>query len=323
MSHPLADYVRILARGRNGSRSMTQEEAFFTMKAMLNGDALPEQIGAIFMLMRVKEESPEELAGFAAAINQCWPDGLNADLVWPTYAGKRRQPFWCFLSMLLLKQMGYRILVHGTEAHTEGRQYLHEVFGHFQLPVLGCAQDFNDSDGLAYLPCSRLNPVLQEWLSLKSVLGVRSPINTVMKTISPESIPSVQGVFHPNYAEVHTAAAALNGKNCVVIKGEGGEFEVNPERECVARYQLNGQIQEVRIPNLASHYAGKAQEVSCEWLASVWNGQETNEYAQDAIVDTAALALLAIRGEGDFEALRLECRNAWLERLDKSALLTA
>lgn len=131
MSHPLADYVRILARGKNGSRSMTLEEARFTMQHMLSGDAQPEQIGAILMLMRVKEESPEELAGFAAAINELWPADLNADLIWPSYAGKRRQPFWCFLSMLLLQQMGYRILVHGTEAHTAGRLYLHEVFSHF------------------------------------------------------------------------------------------------------------------------------------------------------------------------------------------------
>lgn len=319
MSHPLSEYVRILARGRNGSRSMTREEALFTMRTMLAGDARPEQTGAIFMLMRVKEESPEELAGFAAAINELWPDNLNADLIWPTYAGKRRQPFWCFLSMLLLHSMGYRILVHGTEAHTEGRLYLHEVFSTFNLPLLNSAAAFNDSEGLAYLPCAAINPLLQEWLGLKSVLGVRSPINTVMKTISPEGIPSVQGVFHPNYAEVHTQAAAINGSNCLVIKGEGGEFEVNPERECIARLCIDGEESVIRIPNLASHYQDKAQGVGTEWLTGLWRGEADNPYAEEAVVDTAALALALIRKTDDFLTTRAECRTAWDSR-DKELL---
>lgn len=314
MSHPLSEYVRILARGRNGSRSMTFDEARHTMTTMLNGDALPEQIGAIFMLMRVKEESPEELAGFAAAINELWPANLNADLIWPSYAGKRRQPFWCFLSALLLTQMGYRILFHGTEAHTAGRLYLHELFSAFNLPVLGNAEAFNGTDGLAYLPCSALNPVLQQWLSLKSILGVRSPINTVMKTIAPAGIPSVQGVFHPNYAPVHTAAAALTGQECAVIKGEGGEFEVNPERECLARFCIGGEISEISIPNVSSHYEGKASDIAPSWLLKVWQDDEPNAYGLEAVINTAALALCAIRRHVDFDNARIDCLKAWHSR---------
>ncbi|MGB1091976.1 MAG: glycosyl transferase, partial [Oceanobacter sp.] len=74
--HPLADYVRILARGKNVSRSMTTEEAEFTMTHLLSGDFEPEQLGALLMLLRVKEETAEELAGFSAAINKLWPENM-------------------------------------------------------------------------------------------------------------------------------------------------------------------------------------------------------------------------------------------------------
>ncbi|MCA6064141.1 glycosyl transferase family protein [Thalassolituus marinus] len=318
MSHPLADYVRILARGKNGSRSMTFEEARFTMQHMLSGDALPEQIGAIFMLMRVKEESPEELAGFAAAINELWPENLNADLIWPSYAGKRRQPFWCFLSMVLLQQMGYRILVHGTEAHTAGRLYLHEVFSAFGLEHLSEAQQFNTSTGLAYLPCSAINPGLQQWLGLKSVLGVRSPINTVMKTIAPAGIPSVQGVFHPGYAPVHAQAAAINQRECVVIKGEGGEFEVNPERTCKAQLCISGELSELSIANKTSHYEDKFSEPTIDALKQVWRGESADDYALEAILNTAALALCIIKRNNDVDANRLAAEQAWSERNKES-----
>lgn len=320
--HKLADYVRILARGKNASRSMTFDEAFFTMQTMLAGEYEPEQLGAIFMLMRVKEESPEELAGFAAAINQQWPENITADLVWPSYAGKRRQPFWCFLSALLLTQMGYHILFHGTEAHTSGRLYMADVFAHFRMPV---AETLNDlltisaAAPLMYLPCSVLNPQLQRWLSLKSILGVRSPINTVMKTIAPADIASVQGVFHPNYAFTHLDAARLNQSNALVIKGEGGEFEVNPERDCIARGFLSGDICEIHLPKLASHIDDKPQNTDISWLTQIWRGGAVNTYASAAILQTAALAVCAIERSSDIDKALLRCRAAWDAR-DSAAL---
>ena len=315
--HTLADYVRILARGKNASRSMTHEEALFTMRTMLAGDYEPEQLGAIFMLMRVKEESPEELAGFAAAINELWPADIAADLIWPSYAGKRRQPFWCFLSALLLTQMGYRILFHGTESHTAGRLYSVEVFAHFNVPIATTMADLNSlsaSSPLLYLPCAVLNPQLQRWLSLKSILGVRSPINTVLKTIAPPGIASVQGVFDPNYAAAHQQAAAINGQTAVIIKGEGGEFEVNPERRCEAYCQLPQGPAQLELLHQQSHYEDKGGLAGLAALQRVWRNEEQHAYATEAIIGTAALALCAIRGNADLSLALADCRQAWEQR---------
>ncbi|WP_221795510.1 glycosyl transferase family protein [Oceanobacter mangrovi] len=322
--HALAEYVRILARGKNASRSMTFDEAKYTMGELVAGRFEPEQLGAILMLLRVKEETPEELAGFAAAINDIWPEvdaEQKFDLAWPSYAGKRRQPFWCLLSAMLLNQMGYRILFHGSTAHTEGRIYLHEVFEQLGLPQLTSLQQLADAPSLAYLPCSEINPVFQRWLSLKAILGVRSPINTLLKTIAPADTPSVQGIFHPNYSETHTGAAHINGNDMLVIKGEGGEFEVNPERACVARYHLNGESGELVIPNLHSHYDDKPKnEIDTHLLLQQWRGELGSQYAEEAIVNTAALALVAIRKQPEqLQAIIEECRKAWAER-DKGLL---
>ena len=74
--HPFAQYVRILGKGRKGSRGLTQEEAKETFRMILNDEVTPEQLGAYLMLMRVKEETPEEVAGAALAIK----DFLNIHL---------------------------------------------------------------------------------------------------------------------------------------------------------------------------------------------------------------------------------------------------
>jgi len=314
-SHPLSEYVRILARGKNASRNMTLDEAKYTMTHFLSGDAEPEQIGAVFMLLRVLEESPEEIAGFAQAINQYWPDGArDYDLIWSSYAGKRRQPMWWVLSALLLREMGYHILVHGTLSHTEGRVYAHEVFKELGLPEV-TARDLNASSSpLAYLPCSEIHPTLQSWLGLKKILGVRSPINTVLKTISPHGVPSVQGIFHPNYRNTHTQAALLNDESCVVIKGEGGEFEVNPERTCTAGALLHGEQQDIVIPNKQSHYDDKAASPATSHLIAFWRGELQSGYAREAVLNTAALALCAIRGNKDYTAALELCKKAFDSR---------
>ena len=65
--HPFAQYVRILGKGKSGSRSMTREEARAAMGMILDQQVEPEQLGAFLMLLRMKEEAPEELAGLFVA----------------------------------------------------------------------------------------------------------------------------------------------------------------------------------------------------------------------------------------------------------------
>lgn len=311
--HDLADYVRILARGKNASRHMTMEEAHFTMSNMLQGNYRPEQLGAIFMLMRVLEESEQEIAGFALAIAEQLPDLSDTDLLWPSYAGKRRQPFWCLLSALLLSSMGYRILFHGTEAHTAERVYLHQIFSHFDLPILENTSQIGQQP-LAYLPVASIHPELQQWLLLKSVLGVRSPINSVLKTIATPGVASVQGVFHPNYQGLHCGAARLAGHDALVIKGEGGEFEVNPERRCRAQYCFNGNDGEIIIDNDRSLFDDKPADIGFQPLQDFWRGELISEYALQAVTRTAALALCSIKRSSDYSAALKECLSAWQQR---------
>ena len=44
--HPFSEIVRILGKGKKGSRSLTQDEAHRAMKMILAGEVLPIQLGA-------------------------------------------------------------------------------------------------------------------------------------------------------------------------------------------------------------------------------------------------------------------------------------
>ena len=157
---------------------------------------------------RIKE-FVAELAGFAQACAPLWKN-LSADIIWPSYAGKRRQPLWYLLSMQLIKDAGYSILIHGTHGHTTDRQFSADICKSFGIEI---ATSHNHADeliaqqGIAYLPCELLHEEFQNWLMTKHTLGLRSPINTLLRLIAPKGAAGVQSVFHPNYGKTHRQGA--------------------------------------------------------------------------------------------------------------------
>lgn len=332
-SNDFTEYVRLLARGRKGSRDLTREEAKQAMTLLIQDKALPEQIGAFFMLMRVKEETSDELAGFAEACFDLWKFNdqngvgktLSADIIWPSYAGKRRQPLWYVLAIQLLNDAGYSILCHGASGHigagSDTRQYLVEAFEHFNLPIASSkeeAQNQIDSSNLTYLACEHLSQHFKPWLMTKQTLGLRSPINTLLRLIAPQGAKGIQSVFHPNYAQVHQEACHALGKEAVIFKGEGGEIEANPERKVQAFYGAQSSSSEPDIiPNLQSHYKLKEEQPSFEAIAALWqsdSAESTQPYGYLAVIYTVALGLKLMNNEIELTAAIKQAEALWTSR---------
>jgi len=73
----LAAHVATLGRGPGRSRSLTEDEAADAMRLMLEG-AAPEAVGALLMLLRMKGETAEEIAGLARAAQAAVPNIADA-----------------------------------------------------------------------------------------------------------------------------------------------------------------------------------------------------------------------------------------------------
>ncbi|QBY01166.1 glycosyl transferase family protein [Rhodophyticola sp. CCM32] len=290
----LAPHIRILGRGPGRSRSLTREEAEEAMGLMLDrGQAAPEAIGALLMLLRMKGEIAEEIAGFAAAAQAALPRLAPADLDWPSYAaGRTRGLPWFLLSARLVAAAGHSVLLHGWNGQDQAvRSGLHAA----QIPVLKPAEAMRPRKGLAYLPLETLSPRLFDLLGLRQVLGLRSCLNTVCRMLNPaRAQASVQGVFHPSYRLLQADAAVLLGwKSLTVIKGGGGEFERLPSKDIAAFGLRNGSPWAESFPRRVDAQRRLAAEGPAEptHLGALWQGDLTDPFAEAVVIGTAALAL--------------------------------
>ncbi len=297
--HPFAEYIRILGKGKKGSRPLTQDEAYQAMLMILTEQVQPIQLGAFLMLMRVKEETPEELAGFVQAARETFKLDLyqaNVDLDWSSYAGKRRHLPWFLLSALLLAENGITVFMHGSEGHTAGRLYTQDVLSFLGLkPATSISEAVQhlQQHQFGYLSLQHFCPKLHDIIELRPLLGLRSPVHTLVRLLNPFNAPhSIQGIFHPGYRPVHQQAAALlQQAHMAVLKGEGGETERNPDMDCLIQSVHDGELSDENWPALFTHRHVKAEQLDPKQLALIWQGTSTDEFAEASIIGTAAVAL--------------------------------
>jgi len=157
-------------------------------------------------------------------------------------------------------------------------------------------------------------PALQDIIELKSILGVRSPVNTFARIINPFGAAyELQTVFHPNYRDVHRDTAELLGqKHMAVFKGEGGEAERRPHKPVLVQYLHDGIKSEEEWPALLPDHAFQIDEnLDLSRLARLWSGEQDDQYGQAAVIGTVAY-VLRLMGKADSpkEAIA-QAQNLW------------
>ncbi len=318
--HPFAKYVRILGKGKTGSRSLSFEEAYDAFAMILRGEVLDVQLGAFLMLLRVKEESVDELAGFVQATrDQITFPPLQVDLDWSSYAGKRKHYPWFLLAALTLAQNGYRVFMHGAAGHTLNRVYTEQVLTFLGYPICHNPEQVQqqlEQCCFAYMPLSAISPVLSDLIDLRNVMGLRSPVHTLARLINPfNANATLQAIFHPAYRTSHQhTALRLGYHNSAVIKGEGGEFERNPDAKTLICGIEAGQAYEYELPKITSERSDIEEDLDLTRFLAVWQGQMMHDYAEIAVPETIAIALYAMGKASNYDDALQQGYTLWQNR---------
>ena len=314
-------FIRMIGRGQRAGRTLTMQEAEQAMSMVINGQATAEQKGAFLMLLRVREETAEELAGFSQAFRTFTPDNISklaVDLDMGCYAGKRRHLPWFLLAVMLLAQSGKRVFLHGTHEPDSKRLYLKEV-----LPQIGFDVSQNPEQaqialqkfGFAYMDLKHINPQLDDIIQLREQFGLRSCANTLARMLNPSNAAhSLQGIFHRKVDEKHQQTATLlKDQNVLCFRGEGGEVEFNPLRDVTLHLSRNTQQSSDEVTATCESFITKPQELDAKKMVDVWTGQADDIYANHAVVGTLSLMLVLV-DKLDWTEAYQQAQQMWRER---------
>ena len=320
VEHPFAQYVRILGKGKTGSRSLSYEEAHHAFSLILKDQVLDVQLGAFLMLLRVKEESVDELAGFVQATkDQLDFPAIQVDLDWPSYAGKRKHYPWFILAALTLANHGFRVVMHGESGHTVNRIYTEQALSALGYPTCNSHAEVEaelQRCHFAYIPLGLISPKLSEMIQLRNIMGLRSPVHTLARLINPyQAGATLQAIFHPAYRESHQHAAhRLGYLNSAVIKGEGGEFERNPDARTLICGIRDGELYQHELNKLTEGRSETEEQFDLDFFSAVWQDQAEHAYGEIAVCETLSIALYTLKVCDSFEDAIERAQHMWKTR---------
>lgn len=231
----IAQYIKEIGRGREGARSLSREQACDLMGQILDS---PEkslvtdlEIGAFCLAMRIKGETPEEMAGFLDAIHgrikRITSSANTSVAVIPSYNGARRLPVLTPLLAHLLAREGIAVLIHGTPTESSRVTSL-EVLSAMKAPL--SSQLANGQ--VMFVPTENLSINLKRLLDVRRVVGLRNPAHSLVKLMNPVDGEAllISSYTHPEYASSMSATFQLTTARALLLRGTEGEVVADARR---------------------------------------------------------------------------------------------
>lgn len=297
-----SQYIQLIGRGRNAGKTLTRQQAFEAMSLIINDQVTPEQLGAFLMLLRVREETAEELTGFVEALRafskrDAIANSVDIDIA--CYAGKRRQLPWFLLSAACLLNAGKTLFLHGTSESDSNRLYIDQVLTKLGLANCHSMNEVNHSlnhFGAAYADISIIHPQLDKLLSLREVLGLRSCANTLARLLNPSQAKyTIQGVHHRYVDEKHAAINAyFTQQTALCFRGDGGEAEIDPTRSTSLYISKKGGSEEHQLNPRVDSWSMKDSLDNTDPLLALWFDDSTHDYGVNTVLSTLTAYLMVL-----------------------------
>lgn len=229
----ISQYIKEIGRGQRGARPLDRAQATDLMSQVLDGTITDLELGAFCIAMRIKGETPDEMAGFldaAQARMNLVPAGGRPIVVLPTYNGARRLPVLTALLALLVARRGLPVLMHGS-ATEDSRVTVPHVLAALDRPVLTAIRPLADGE-VAYAPLDLLSPQLKRLLDVRRAVGLRNSGHSMVKLMNPCAGPAVivSSYTHREYAESMSAVFQLRESTALLLRGTEGEAVADARR---------------------------------------------------------------------------------------------
>ena len=254
----IAQYIKVIGRGKDGAKPLTREQACDLFGQVLDGTVTDLEVGGFCLAMRIKGETPEEMAGFLDATYQRmqrFPASERPVVVLPSYNGARKLPVLTPLLALLLAREGLPVLVHGT-ATESGRIFTSNVLAALDISALTAIKTIANGE-VVFAPTELLCPGLKRLLDVRRAVGLRNPAHSLVKIMNPclGKALVVSSYTHPEYAVSMAQTFELIQANALLLRGTEGEVVADARRMPQMEAFIHGQrqwLQEAQSGTLAA-----------------------------------------------------------------------
>lgn len=240
----IAQYIKVIGRGKDGAKPITRAQAADLFGQVLDGTVTDLEIGGFCLAMRIKGETPEEMAGFLDATYQRmlrFPASERPVVVLPSYNGARKLPVLTPLLALLLAREGLPVLVHGT-ATESARIFTSNVLEALDIHALTAIKTIANGE-VVFAPTELLCPGLKRLLDVRRAVGLRNPAHSLVKIMNPclGKALVVSSYTHPEYAISMGQTFELVAANALLLRGTEGEVVADARRTPQMEAFIGGQ----------------------------------------------------------------------------------
>ncbi len=153
-----------------------------------------------------------------------------------------------------------------------------------------------EQGNFAYLPLRIISPALQQLMDKRDEFGLRSR-------------------HHLAYVRLHAeTVVALDQSAVGVFRGEGGECDIHPDADTVVSLASGAGQQTLNLSRRLTQRALKPDVARTAPLRSLWDDVAPNGYGLEAVLQTAAVALLYVGAAGEPVAAREAANVLWKQR---------
>ncbi len=246
----IAHYIKEIGRGKDGARPLSRNQATDLLGQVLDGTVTDLEVGAFCLAMRIKGETPDEMAGFLDAVRSRMtlvPDSGHPVVVLPSYNGARKLPLLTPLLGLLLAREGAAVLIHGTPTE-DSRIFVSKVLEVLEIQAQAAPRTIAPGE-VTFVPTEVLCPALKRLLDVRRMVGLRNPAHSLVKLMNPMKMDNggkalvVSSYTHPEYAVSMAQTFELTHTNAMLLRGTEGEVVADARRTPQMEAFINGQRQ--------------------------------------------------------------------------------
>lgn len=298
-----------------------QDEAFSLFNEFVQGQVDPVLISAFLTALKIKGETPEEIAGAAKALRENTsyfnrPDYATADSCGTGGSGKHTLNISTLVSFIASVK-GLKMVKHGNRSISSqcGSADVLEQLGVKIDMSAAVARKCLDKVGISFLFAPLYHQGVKHVMPVRNQLKTRTIFNLLGPLINPAN-PEYQlmGIYSPEYCYSAAQSLKLSGCKSAMVVHSCGCDEITLAGETHVAHLNDGEIQEYQLSPADFGFdtlpldvlVGGTPEENAQTFTDVLAGRASKAINQTVAVNAAALFYLS----GHSDNLKLATEEA-------------